>query len=175
MPLPPKPPGRRQRRNATGVGLVAVREGDLPALRVPPKGLLPAQQAAWEAFWRSPMAKLVLDADLPALHRLFRLRDEWERCFEASKSERLVEGSNEQLVLHPLYKHMTTLEKAIEGLEVQFGLSPLARLKLGVTFGEAKRSIEDINRAAAAEEGSQSDEDLFGSVIEASAEVSTGA
>ncbi len=167
MPLPPKPPGRRQRRNQTGVGLVAVREGDLPALRTPPTALLKPQQEAWEAFWRSPLAGLVMDADLPALHRLFRLRDEWQRCFEASRGERLVSGSTEQMVLHPLYKHMTTLEKAIESLEAQFGLTPLARLKLGVTFGEAKRSIAEINAAAAAEEGEESDEELFGGLIEA--------
>lgn len=169
MPLPPKPAVRRQRNNKTGIGLVSVQEGHVPALREAPAGLLKPQREAWEAFWRSPMAKLVLDADIPALCRLFRLRDEWQRCFEQSKDERLVHGSNEQWVLHPLYKHLTTLEKAIEGLEAQFGLTPLARLKLGVTFGEAKRSIEEINAAAAAGEDEEGDDDLFSGLIEATA------
>jgi hypothetical protein len=54
-------------------------------------------------------------------------------------------GSQGQYVLNPLYRQMVTLETEIRNLEDRFGLSPMARLKLGVTFGDAARSLADIN------------------------------
>jgi P27 family predicted phage terminase small subunit len=113
-----------------------------------------------------------MEGDLPALERLFVLRDEWERCLRDSRREgRYAEGSTGQRVLNPLYKHMTTLEASIDKLEAQFGLSPLARLKLGVTFGEAKRSLADANAAVEAGDDEESDEELFGDLIEVEAQV----
>jgi hypothetical protein len=50
-------------------------------------------------------------------------------------------------VLNPLLKHVAALDGEIRQLEDRFGLTPLARLRLGVTFGEAHRSLADLNRA----------------------------
>lgn len=114
-----------------------------------PKGLLAATARAWDAFWRSEAAALVLPADLPALERLFELRDERTRCMRAARRARMVAGSTGQPALNPLYKHVSTLDSEIRQLEDRFGLAPLSRLRLGVTFGEAARSLADLNAAAA--------------------------
>lgn len=146
MPGPlPKPPDRRQRRNRGPVGLVTV---DSPprAVPAPPGGLLAASASAWERLWRSPIASTFLDSDRPALERLFLLLDERARAFRVARRERLVEGSKQQPVLSPLLGYVATLDTEIRALEDRYGLNPRARLQLGVTFGEAHRSLSDLNR-----------------------------
>jgi P27 family predicted phage terminase small subunit len=129
--------------------------------------MLREQELTWEAFWRSPLAKMVVEADHPALRRLWRLRDEWDRCMrDAQESGRLDNGSTGQTALAPLYRHLVTLEGQIQKLEAMFGLTPMARLKLGVTLGEAKRSLADANRDAA--RGADSDGE-WGGIVEATA------
>jgi P27 family predicted phage terminase small subunit len=147
MPVPPKPAERRQRRNARDVGNVL--SVALPARPVPPMpvGLLAPVRAACAAFWASEQASLVMPADHPALARLFALLDERERSARAARRQRLVEGSQGQVVLNPLLKYVSSLDAEIRQLEDRFGLTPLARLRLGVTFGEAHRSLADLNRA----------------------------
>lgn len=148
MPRPPKPAAERQRTNSPSVGLVLIEDKRVVAPSAP-KGLLKSTTDAWTVFWRSQMAQLVqVDTDLPALTRLFALYDEHERCYRASREDRLVIGSQGQYVLNPLYRQMVTLETEIRNLEDRFGLSPMARLKLGITFGEAHRSLDSLNRAA---------------------------
>lgn len=147
MPRLPKPVDQRQRTNTPSVGLVLLESKVDPPIA--PKGLLKSTTESWTSFWRSPMAQLVqLDTDLPSLTRLWALYDEHERCYRASRQDRLVVGSQGQYVLNPLYRQMVTLETEIRNLEDRFGLSPMARLKLGITFGEAHRSLDSLNRAA---------------------------
>lgn len=45
----------------------------------PPRGLLRATLADWDAFWASPVSNAVSEADLPVVRRLFQYRDELER------------------------------------------------------------------------------------------------
>ncbi len=147
MPVPPKPGDRRQRRNTREVGpIVAVPARSTP-VPTAPADLLASTRAAWDAFWTSEQAGLVMPADHPALLRLFDLLDERERCARAARKQRLIEGSQGQPVLNPLLKQVAALDTEIRQLEDRFGLTPLSRLRLGVTFGEAHRSLADLNRA----------------------------
>lgn len=143
MPGPaPKPANERQRRNHRDIGEIVPIES---ARLIPnhPPGLLAITKAAWESFWTTPLAQIITDADLPALHRLFDLYDELDRIWRAAKKHRIVTGSQGQDVLNPLYKQSDSLRNEIRQLEDRFGLTPMARLKLGVKFGEAKRSLAD--------------------------------
>jgi P27 family predicted phage terminase small subunit len=138
----PKPASERQRRNKRDVGqLVPIESARI--IPGPPPGLLALTKSAWEAFWTTPLAQLITDADLPALHRLFDLYDELDRIWRAAKKHRIVTGSQGQEVLNPLYRQADSLRGEIRQLEDRFGLTPMARLKLGVKFGEAKRSLAD--------------------------------
>jgi P27 family predicted phage terminase small subunit len=109
--------------------------------------VLSVTRQRWQAFWRSPLAGAVaVDSDLPALERLFSLYDERERAYRAYRRERLVTGSQGQTVLHPLGRMMGVMDSEIRQLEDRFGLNPLARARLGITIGEAARTLADMNR-----------------------------
>jgi P27 family predicted phage terminase small subunit len=143
MPGPlPKHSDRRQRRNRRDLVVVA---SDPPATPPPPAGLLTASTRAWGTLWASPLAATFQPSDLPALRRLFELRDERVRAFRVARKDRIVPGSKGQPVLSPMIGYVASLDAEIRNLEDRFGLTPRARLQLGVTFGEAHRSLADVN------------------------------
>jgi P27 family predicted phage terminase small subunit len=104
---------------------------------------------SWITFWRSPLAEHVIDTDATALRRLFRMYEQRERYLEQANEETLSLGSTGQIVLHPLVKEVDALDAKILALEDRFGLSPMARLKLQVTLGDASKSLEEVNAALA--------------------------
>jgi P27 family predicted phage terminase small subunit len=80
-------------------------------------------------------------ADLPALRRLFLLRDERERARrKLINGAATVTGSKGQPVAHPLTARLAGLDVEIRHLEVQFGLTPAARARLGLALEEVKKS-----------------------------------
>jgi hypothetical protein len=58
----------------------------------------------------------------------------------------VVEGSQGQPVASPLFKVAMALDSEVRALEDRYGLTPAARLKLGIRLGEAARSLEDLAR-----------------------------
>lgn len=143
----PKAPERRQRRNERAV-LSAI-PVELRPVSAPeaPSGLSTASRAAWDRLWASPLAQAFAESDMPALERLFTLRTERERAHRAAIRSRLVAGSQGQPVLSPLLAYVSSLDAEMRQLEDRFGLSPRARLQLGVTLGEATRSLAELNRS----------------------------
>lgn len=161
MPGPPKKHDeRRQRRNGRGTGGITLPPPKTLA-QVPAPGkhwLVPTKQQ-WVAFWLSSVACLVeADSDGFALARLFSLYDERERAYRAYRRNRLVEGSTGQMIVNPLWKQAAVNDAEIRALEDRFGVTPSARLKLGIKFGEAARNIKDLNDQLNADEDNDSDE-----------------
>ena len=163
---PPKQPAKRQRRNRRDVGTVEAKAlrpvvaGEQPAMPEPPPKILAATKADWVEFWSSELSSLVKPADLPALRRLFSLQDERRRYMNAAaKDGRIQMGSTGQMALHPLLKHASTIDSQITALEDRFGLTPMARLKLGVNFGQAAKTLADLNASVEAEPSEGHDED----------------
>ena len=146
-----KPAARRQRRNKPNLVLLD-RGAKKVSLHAAPKGLLQETRASWQVFWGSPLARIVEDTDLPALRRLFLLYDEHARCWRAFRTKRFVAGSRGQPRLNPLAQFVCALASEIRQLEKMFGFSPRARLQLGLTYGEAQRSLEDLARDVQGEE-----------------------
>jgi hypothetical protein len=52
-------------------------------------------------------------------------------------------------------RQMLSLDVEIRQLEDRFGLTPRARLQLGITYGEAKKSLEELNAELQADEESE--------------------
>lgn len=156
MPRPPKPPERRQRRNRRDLELVHDDQPAVPDLPRPAKELLKVTRDWWEELWTSPLAGAMTPTDADAVGRLALLKDERERVYREIRKKggkRLVMGSQGQPVLNPLLKYMKDLDAEIRQLEDRVGLTPMARLKLGITFGQAQRSLADLN------DGLEEDED----------------
>lgn len=147
MPRPKKPAEVRQRakdgHREGDVGLVVV-PLEQPLLQPdPPKQWLARSKEQWAAFWLSPLAQLVLPVDVPAVERLFSAYDRLARAEAVYRKQPIVEGSMGQQVLSPMAGEMHALAKEITTLEDRLGVTPLARLKLGVKFGEARQALGD--------------------------------
>lgn len=149
MPGPlPKPGGRRQRRNKGGGTGGLQLKPRLVLEQVPraPKHWLVATAAQWRTYWMSDVARLAdVETDNMALTRMFTLYDERERAYRDYRRRRLVKGSTGQLAVNPLWKHAAVLDAEIRSLEDRFGVTPQARLRLGIQFGEMAKNLEDMN------------------------------
>jgi len=146
-----KPRSRIQNRQAgRKAGLVlAFKRPDEPPPEMPAplNGKWRVETAAlWQAFWTSPIAQVVdRESDMPRLLRWIVYWDEWFRAVRALRRRRMVEGSMGQPVVNPLSAYIAAVEGRIERIEEKFGLTPLDRMRLGISFGEAHRSLADMN------------------------------
>ena len=138
-----KPASRRQGRATGDVGeLVA------PVSSVPEPDLewRPGTVERWNDFFSSPVASQVDVSDRGALRRLFRLYDELDRLWDAVEATgRVVEGSQGQPRPNPLFKQIEAFQAEARQLEDRFGLSPMARFRLGVQFADAHASLDALN------------------------------
>lgn len=149
--MPPrKRPEQRIGRGTADLTLAS----PIPVTAPPPphpgrRKLLKVTVEAWSTFWQSDLAALVNDADRPALDRLFRMYDQRERFDRLLLAEPFTTGSTGQLVTNPAAKEVASLDGRIRDLEDRFGLTPKARLQLGITLGAAAKSLDDLNRGFA--------------------------
>jgi P27 family predicted phage terminase small subunit len=153
-----KPAEVRQRRGTADVGAVVPVERAVPVADV---AWREATVERWVIFWGSPLASQVEPSDEGAFRRLFKLYDEIERMWEAIEvTGRVVEGSQGQPRPNPLYKQVQEFQSEARQLEDRFGLSPMSRLRLGITFADAQASLDGLNARLAAKM-SEVDDDLW--------------
>lgn len=148
MPSPIKRPADRQGHPKRGpLEIVATKPTDF-AIPAAPPGLLKQSRDRWDAYWRSSVSSAVdLNADFGLVERWIRSVDEWHRAYRDFRKDRVTEGSTGQLVLSPLAKLISQLESEITRCEQQLGLTPVARLKLGLTANQARLTAEQLNRS----------------------------
>jgi P27 family predicted phage terminase small subunit len=155
-----KPPERRQNRATADAGLLP-RTGVVQA-PAPGSAWLEPTVARWSEFWSSPLSAQVEASDHGALRRLFWLYDECDRLLEAiDATGRVVAGSQGQPRANPLYKQVQEFQAEARQLEDRFGLSPKARLALGISFAEAAMGLDALNERLAARM-SAAEDDLWG-------------
>jgi Phage terminase, small subunit len=146
-----KPVERRQSGSRTpDVGCVVALPPSEPSSKYPKPHWSREVREAWDELWVSPLGGEIRATDLPALRRLFELRHLQAEAMAAMSAEPMVIGSTGQPVLSPFAAEVHRLEAAIAKLEDRFGLTPLARLRLGVTLEEGK-SLASRNAALLAE------------------------
>jgi P27 family predicted phage terminase small subunit len=143
-----KPAHLRQGRNTSDAGV-------LPRAL---SGMVPSAADQWRAgtverwheFWCSPLAQQVEASDYGSLRRLWGLYDELDRLWDAvNETGRVVGGSQGQPRPNPLFKQIEAFQAEARQLEDRFGLSPLARLRLGITFADAAASLDGLNQRLA--------------------------
>lgn len=156
-----KPADKRQNRATKDLGVLPQIEVDPRSVPVPPAHLTERWVKSWEVFWASPFAQVVQPAQYPALERLFSMYEERERMDVYLREEPMTVGSQGQKILNPMYRQRTAVDAEIRQLEDRFGLHPKAGLQLGIVYGEAARSLEELNariaNAAVAEANAEED------------------
>lgn len=156
MPAHRKPSGACQQNRADRQPAVvpARQSGEgaaVPALPLPPGRALAATRRTWEAFWLSDVARAVdPHTDAHRLTRWITCVDEWHRALRLYRAGRLVEGSRGQPAVSPAWRLVSDLEEQLRHAEQALGLTPAARPRLGVVFGEAALTAADVNRLAEA-------------------------
>lgn len=143
-----KNPSERLNRETRDLGLVRRTEGAVPDCpKLGGKAMSARVRGWWDTYWASDIAGAALDADLPALARLFELYEQRERLLAVYLEAPFATGSTGQLSMHPAAKEIASLDARIDRLEAAFGLTPDGRLKLGIVMGAAARSLDELNRA----------------------------
>lgn len=130
------------KRNGTKLALLPAAITQVPDA---PKGLLKSTQQRWHDFWTDSVAGLIQPAEMGLIERYFTYVDEWSRSMTAFRKDRFIEGSMGQPKLNPLSTYIKQLEGDISSLEDRLGLSPKARLALGIAVGQAQRTLADLN------------------------------
>lgn len=126
----------------------------IPALPKELRRPLASTVERWEEYWHSPVAQIAIESggiDLGGLYRWITSVDEWTRAMRTFRMKRIVEGSMGQPTLNPLAAYIASRESAIKMAEDAYGMTPMARLKLGIAVGQAKLTAEELNRALAIE------------------------
>ena len=107
----------------------------------------------WHRFFGSELAQAVYQpTDEPALRRLVELYQLRNDAYRIASETPTVRGGNNQITAHPLLKQITVYDSAIDRLEDRFGLTPRARLNLGLVIAEGTKRIEDLSNHSAVPE-----------------------
>ena len=149
----PKPKDQRHHRvKRPEIGIVPAERsiGSAEPRRMvprPPAGLLVRTRKVWHAYWSSQVSNAAdMQADTHRIERWIRWVDEFEKCMGVFVKTRLVKGSTGQPVLNPLAQHLQNVEQNIVRAEAELGLTPNARLRLGITYGQAMLTADALNR-----------------------------
>lgn len=157
----PKEEGRRQNRRARS-NLRLIEQHDPSAVVVPdpPDGLSDRQIGSWTEFWHSELSQLVKSTDHAPVRRLWAYYQQHEDLTAIFAKGRMVAGSTGQPRLNPALDGLMKLETSILRLENELGLTPSARLRLGITFADAATSLERLSERVQSD--LDSDDELWG-------------
>ena len=118
----------------------------LPVPRAP-VGLLAISRKRWRAYCLSNLARAVdRQVDLPRIEPWIEISDEYEKVYAIFKQTRLVKGSTGQPALNPLSGYIVSLWAELRTAETELGMTPLARQRLGIAYGQARLTAQDLNR-----------------------------
>lgn len=179
MPGPrPKADAQRQRRNtptkaAPGSRMLPAGVAQLPLdPPAPTKHWRAATKRGWAAVWTHPiMAAVDRALHEPELRRLFDLRDEREIIAAIVRASPVVEGSQGQERMHPLYARLSTVETELRNLEDRNGLNPKSMADLGISFAGAKKSLDDLAEGLENDPTEECDDETDPRIVEATAVV----
>jgi P27 family predicted phage terminase small subunit len=144
-PLPKEEGARQNRRARTNLKLIGQHDTDAVIVPAHPDGLSDTQVEAWNQFWHSELSQLVKATDLSSVRRLFNYYQQHEDLTGIFQKGRMVAGSQGQPRLNPALDGLMKLEAAILRLENELGLTPSARLRLGITFADATNSLQALS------------------------------
>lgn len=137
---------RQNRRARSNLRLIERYDNEKAPAPEPPKGLSADRINDWHVYFDSQLAGLVQDTDMSAVRRLWNYYQQHDELTEIFARSRLVAGSTGQPRMNPAADGLMRLETAILRLENELGLTPSARLRLGITFADATNSLEKLTQ-----------------------------
>lgn len=139
-----------ERRNKPAVTDLRLVKGDGIDPGEPDPEWSPAVAGWWADFWSQRELLLGLGSiDVHLVRRIAGLKQLREEAAAGLKGNPLVMGSQGQPVANPLSRLVLSYDAEIRQLEDRLGLSPRARLNLGVSIAQASKRIEDLFPPAA--------------------------
>ncbi len=121
---------------------LVIAEGERPVLPCP-EGVVAKAKEAWEQLWRSPLRRAYEDSDLPALHRWLWWYDQWLRTAEQiSQTGPTRRGARGDVVLRSSTRYLRLCEAALQSLEEALGMTPLSRMRLGISYSDGPSAVE---------------------------------
>ena len=143
---PPKPVGTALgHRKRTGIALT--RTPDARPVPRAPAGLLTSSRKRWRAYWESNLAQAVdRQVDLARIERWILTSDEYEKVSATLKQVPLVKGSTGQPAMNPLLSYLSVLLAELRAAETELGMTPLARQRLGIAYGQARLTVHELRR-----------------------------
>ena len=141
MGSPKKAPALRQGHANDGATAAPVRSDD----NVPPAPdhLGPEGVAVWESVWIAGGSFYEPSTDSPTIERYASMQERRIAYMTAiSKEGHVTVGSQGQMVLHPLARMLSELEGKLTSLEDRLGLSPQARLNLGLSVVKVQSDLD---------------------------------
>ena len=131
--------------------------GVVPGLKVdrfnPPEGLCDEALAAWGAFWDDRQAMLLTPSAKVVLLRWVTALDRYLRTSAEADLEPLIDGSQGQQVLNPLYRVAELSRSTLDACERQLGIGGLNAASLGLAAISEARSLQQMNARYAGSEG----------------------
>lgn len=126
-------------------GLRVVTPDESQPIPSAPADTQPNARKRWRMFWTSAMSTAIdLKSDTEAIYRWLHCMSERERLQPLADKSPLVKGSTGQLVSNPLYAIIAQYSKEIARFEDHFGMTPIARFRLGITAVEHERGVRDL-------------------------------
>ena len=138
------------RRAGRGRGLVTVSSAGERRQPSAPPGLRAHARGVWRRYWASPVSLAVdFDADYEALRHWILAVDEREKLSELTLAQPLIPGSRHtretpHFMLNPLFRRISELTDDIRRGQEAFGMTPLSRWRLQLTYAEAGKSLADL-------------------------------
>lgn len=111
----------------------------------PPPGLCPSAVDAWNAFWVDRPAALLTPAAKVVLLRWVDALNRYARTTAEADLQPLVEGSQGQPVINPLYKIAQLALHTVDACERQLGIGGLYASQLGLAAVSERRSLAEMN------------------------------
>lgn len=128
----------------------------------PSKGWLTNTKRAYEAFWDTPVARVVKPGQEWVLHRHFEWIDTAKRLMQVGRAEPLVPGSQGQPVVNPALQEARNIERIVlQRFEDSFALTPKAMERLSIDTASAQKGWQDVIASAFADD----DDDLPGASL----------
>jgi hypothetical protein len=99
----------------------------------------------YAALWADPVSSALSPVDRELVVRWAQSVDDWIKALESARADPVTTGSMHQDVASPYFAIAAQALIAAERVEQQLGVGALNRARLGLTIGQARKSLQELN------------------------------